>query len=256
MKIVVLLSAGLHPVSGQSILPKVEAQALRLALALGEARGRHAGPTAFPASDALGHGLPHLVHVEIPAEADPVPALVATLEADQPDLILAGRRGQGGDETGLAPYAVASRLGMALVSDAIAVERGEADGTVIVHQALPKGARRRLVVRLPAVVTVHPDAPAPRAFAYGVARRGIVETRLAPPGLPAAERLEERPYRRRPKLMRSAPACGSASERLAAAMGATSSGVANVMVNPTPEEAARAILAHLRAIGVLPPKAA
>jgi electron transfer flavoprotein beta subunit len=256
VKIVVLLSAGRHPVSGEPVLPKVEAQAVRLACGLGEARGLHAGPSVSPANDALGHGLPNLTHAEIPAEAEAIPTLVEALQADPPDLILAGRRGQGGEETGLAPYAVAARLNMVLVSDAVAVEHGEAEGMIIVHQALPKGSRRRLVVRLPAVVTVHPDAPAPRAFAYGVARRGVVEARLAPSELPSAERLEERPYRRRPKLMRGAPVGGSAAERLAAATGEASSGGSNVMIEPTPEDAARAILAHLRAIGVLPPKAA
>jgi electron transfer flavoprotein beta subunit len=252
VKVVVLLSAGLHPVSGQPVLPMIEAQAVRLASGLGRALGLHAGPAAFPSSDALGHGLSRLIHVAIPASADAVPALVEALGADRPDLILTGRRSQGGDETGFVPYAVASQLGMALISDAIAVERAELDGTIIVWQALLKGERRRLVVRLPAVVTVHPDAPAPRSFAYGAARRGKVQSVRAGAVAEVLERPDERPYRRRPKLMRNAPGVGPAAERLAAATGSASSSGAIVLVGPRPEEAARAILARLRAIGVIP----
>lgn len=254
MKIVVLLSDGLHPVSGKPVLPKLEAQAVRLSIGLGEVRGLHAGPDASPASDALGHGLTRLKHVELPICADAVPSLVEALAADSPDLVIAGRRGQGGDETGLAPYAIAAKLSMAVVGDAVSIAHGE-EGTILVEQALPKGARRRLVVKLPAIVTIHPDAPPAQAYAYGVARRGLVETVR---GVAAAvgDRPEERPYRRRPKLISGAPAGGTAAERLAAATGAASSGGANVMVRPTPEEAAREIIAHLRAIGVLPQRAA
>lgn len=258
MKTVVLLSAGAHPVSGASVLPKLEAQALRLALELGETIGLHAGPAAAPASDALGHGLGLLKHLVTEEGADPVPALVTALQAERPDLVLAGRRGQGGEETGLVPYAIAAALGMALVADAVALAPGAEPGILIVEQALPKGAKRRLTVRLPALVTVHPGAPAPSAYAYGVARRGTVTTVAASAAAATAVpvMVEERPYRRRPKLMRNAPAAGSAAERLAAATGAAASSGANVMVNPAPDEAARAILAHLRAIGVLPPPAA
>ncbi|EHP71446.1 putative electron transfer flavoprotein, beta subunit, partial [Methylorubrum extorquens DSM 13060] len=49
MRIVVLLSAGLHPVSGAPVLPRVEAQAIRMAAGLGagsETFGLHAGPDA------------------------------------------------------------------------------------------------------------------------------------------------------------------------------------------------------------------
>ncbi|HEY0292230.1 MAG TPA: electron transfer flavoprotein subunit beta [Hansschlegelia sp.] len=260
MKIVVLLSAGAHPVSSAPVLPRLEAQAMRIALALGETTGLHAGPSAAPAADALGHGLGLLTHLATREGADPIPALVAALKAETPDLVLAGRRGQGGEETGLAPYAVAAALGVTIVADAVALAPGAAPGALVVEQALPKGARRRLVVRLPALVTVHPGAPAPGAYAYGVARRGRVDTIWGVAGSaaePTAIAVEERAYRPRPKLMRSAPSAGSAAERLAAATGGgpASSG-ANVLVQPTPDEAARAILEHLRRIGVLAPAGA
>ncbi len=255
MRIAVLLSSGLHPVSGRPVLPTLEAQAIRMALALGEVEGLHAGPSSAPAADALGHGLARLTHVVIGEDDDPVPALAAALAEWRPDLVLAGRRGQGGDETGLVPYAVAAALKAPLAPDAIALAPGDRAGEIALEQALPKGVRRRLTVRLPAVVTIHPDAPAAQAFAYGMARRGVVAAARGPWASAPASALgiEERAYRRRPKLMRNAPAAGSAAERLATATGVADARGGRLLVDPSPDEAARAILAHLREIGVLPP---
>ena len=258
MNVTVLLSAGRHPVSGDAVLPRLEAQMIRMAGSLGAARGLHAGAAVAPASDALGYGLALIDHLQIDGAADPVPALVAALAAAKPDVILAGRRSQGQDETGMVPYALAKALSIAIICDAIALAPGIATGTLVVDQALPKGAKRRVTVRLPAIVTVHPSAPPPLPFAYGQARRGRIETTAHPetadvtaPAMP----IEERPYRARPKMMRSAPAGASATERLRAATGEGGAGKANVLVDPPPEVAAREILVYLRRIGVLRPAA-
>lgn len=115
-----------------------------------------------------------------------------------------------------------------------------------------------MAVRGPVVVTCHPDAPAPLAYAYGRARRGRVEAlAVAPASLPAlALAVEERPYRRRPKIVKGAPAGGSAAERLKAATGEGGSAASGrLLVEPDPEDAAREILAYLRQIGVLAPSA-
>jgi electron transfer flavoprotein beta subunit len=256
MKVIALLSAGRHPASGAAVLPRLEAQMVRMAGALGETRGIHAGPVAAPASDALGHGLACLEHLRIGSESDPVPVLVSALTAAKPDLVLAGRRSQGNDETGLVPYAVAKALGIVIIPDAIAMTPGPDVGTVVIDQALPKGAKRRLTVRLPAVVTVHPNAPPPLPFAYGQARRRLIETIDCPAAIETPARtIEERPYRARPKIMRGAPAGASAADRLKAATGDSGGGTTNVLVHPTPEVAAREILSYLRGIGVLPPPA-
>ena len=254
MNVTTLVSAGQHPVSGDAILPRLEAQMVRIAAALGTVRGLHAGPAAAPASDSLGHGLLLLDHLRIDADADPVPVLVEALSAAAPDLILAGRRSQGNEETGLVPYALAKALSLTIVADAIAIAPGLEPGTLLVDQALPKGAGRRLTVRLPALVTVHPSAPPPLPFAYGQARRGRIETvepAVAAEGAAGTAQIEERPYRARPKMMRSAPAGASATERLKAATGEAGAGKANVLINPEPAVAAREILAYLRRIGVL-----
>jgi electron transfer flavoprotein beta subunit len=255
VRIAVLLSAGLHPVSGLPVLPTLEAQAVRMALAHGEVVGVHAGPSSASVADAFGHGLARLIHVATGKDDDPASALAAALAEWRPDLVLAGRRGQGGDETGLVPYAVAAALKAPLAPDVVAIAPGDCEGEIALEQALPKGARRRLVVRLPAVVTIHPGAPAPQAFAYGMARRGVV-TEAKGPLRPAPENacpVEERAYRRRPKLMRNAPAPGSAAERLATATGVADAGAGRLLVDPAPDEAARTILAYLREIGVLAP---
>jgi len=118
-----------------------------------------------------------------------------------------------------------------------------------------RGARRRVTLRGPVLATLHPDAPAPLPFAYGQARRGAIETVAGDPDPSAAPvpALEERPYRRRPKLVKGAPSGGSAAERLRAATGEAASGGGRLLVRPEPDEAAREILAHLRLIGVLAP---
>ncbi|MDF2996021.1 MAG: electron transfer flavoprotein subunit beta [Xanthobacteraceae bacterium] len=250
MRISVLLSGGRHPVSGRACPVPVELQAIRLARSLpADIAGLHAGPDASAVHDALGHGLPRISHIVLPEGSDPLDSLAAVLGADTPDLILAGRSGQGGEDSGLLPYVLASRLGNPIVADAVALHEG-GDGTLIVEQALPKGARRRVTVRLPAFVTVHPAAPAPLPFAYGAARRGTVETRAGIAAPLAARAIEERAYRKRPKLIAKAAASASAADRLRAATEAASGG-GRLLVEPTPDEAAREIIAFLREIGVL-----
>lgn len=258
MRIAVLLSAGLHPVSGASVLPRLEAQAIRMAAGLGgETFGLHAGPDAAALAEALGQGLPRIEHITVAAGDDPVPALAARLAEIAPDLILAGRRSQGGDESGLVPYALARALSIPLVPDVVAAAL-DAEGALRLDQSLGRGALRRVVVRGPVVVTCHPDAPAPLAYAYGRARRGRVEALAVAPAVPPVSALavEERPYRRRPKIVKGAPAGGSAAERLKAATGEGGSAASGrLLVEPDPEEAAREILAYLRQIGVLAPPA-
>ncbi|HEY9213094.1 MAG TPA: electron transfer flavoprotein subunit beta, partial [Ancylobacter sp.] len=100
------------------------------------------------------------------------------------------------------------------------------------------------------VVTVHPAAPTPLPFAFGVARRGVIETM---PGIEAPQpesTIEQRPYHKRPKLITTSAAGASAADRLRAATETASTG-GKLLVHPAPEEAAREILAHLRGIGVL-----
>ncbi|MFH6787094.1 MULTISPECIES: electron transfer flavoprotein subunit beta [Methylobacterium] len=266
MKIAVLLSAGRHPVSGAAVLPRLEAQAIRIAVRLGEAFGvldggsapfgLHAGPDAATVADALGQGLARIEHLVLPEGVDPVPALAEHLAATAPDVILAGRRGQGGGESGIVPYALAAALDRPLIADVVSVAPGDEAGTLRLDQSLGRGALRRVVVRGPVVATVHPDAPASLAYAFGRARRGTIVS-LEPTAEPVAGPaipVEERPYRRRPKIVKGAPAGGSAAERLKAATGESGAAASGrLLVDPAPEEAAREILAYLRRVGVVAP---
>jgi electron transfer flavoprotein beta subunit len=246
MKIAVLLSLGQHPVSGRACAAKGDAQAIALAHSLGgEVMGLHAGPGDAAIGDYLGHGLTSLTVLEQPAGADPVPALASALEQQRPDLILAGRQAQGGDGTGLVPYLLAKMLNRPIVADAAAIARS--GGNLVVEQALPRGSRRRVTLPLPALVTVHPAAPPALPFTHGAVRRGTI---LRRPGEVAtmAEPVEERPYRRRPRLM-GGTAGGSAADRLKAATEVAGGG-GKLLVEPDPAVAAREILDFLKRVGV------
>ena len=237
MKAVVLLSSGSHPVSRRAVLPTLEAQAIALAKSLcDEVRGLHAGPDGEGVSDALGHGLNVVDCLTIEPDADPLRALADHLSQSKPDLIVAGRRGQGGQDTGLLPYALADALDLPILADVMAMTNTDDSSIIRLDQALAKGAKRRVTMRLPALITVHPHSAPPLPFAFGRMRRGTIRHRagLSVASLPSD--FEVRPHRARPKLMRQAS--GSPGEN------------GGVIVNPDPEEAARIILEHLERIGV------
>ena len=239
----VLLSAGRHPVSFRPAAVPVETQAVRLARDLGATvTGLHAGTEDAGLREHLGMGLDTIGLLPLSEDGDPLPALAAHLRATAPALILAGQRGQGSTDGGLLPYLLAETLGLPIVADAAAL-RLVAPGLLLVTQALPRGARREVRVALPAVVTVHPAAPAPLSFAYARARRGGFVPRpvgdVALASAVADDAVEERPYRRRPRLLEAGTSTSEATGR--------------VLIDPTPDEAAREILAHLRRIGVLRP---
>ena len=142
MKALVLLSAGRHPVSGKPGPPRVEMQAARLAGELDpDAGGLHAGVSCDSVREALGRGLSHLTHLTLDVQADPVPALVAALKAIGPDVVLAGPRGEGGEDSGLVPYALAHALGWPLVAHAVAVA-ATAGGVSVTQAAARRGAPR------------------------------------------------------------------------------------------------------------------
>ncbi len=248
MKALVLLSESRHPVSGKPCLSRLEAQAARMATILDPTpAGLHAGPGLETVREALGRGLAHLIHLACAVKDDPVPALAAAVREAAPDVVLAGPRGEGGADTGLLPYALAFALGWPLVPDAVTLSPGADAGTLGIEQALPRGARRRVLVRLPVLVSVHPGAPAPLPFAYARARAGGAVTRAPAGRVPVREEdLEERPYRPRPKVM--AQAGLTAAERVAALSGGSTRG--RVLVDPAPEEAAREILSYLRGLGL------
>jgi electron transfer flavoprotein beta subunit len=256
VKIVVLLSAGLHPMSGRPCPVPVELQAISLAQGLlrnqigshgGSVVGLHAGEATPSVLDCFGHGL-STIEVLKQANGDPGAALNAAIRRIAPDLVLAGNRARGGEDSGMVPYCVAASLGWPLCSDAVDVARHKRGFDVI--QAQPRGARRRMVLAAPAIVTVHPAAPAAAAFAFGAARHGNLILTCGSPMAPADRTISEHPYRRRPRLLHGATFGGSAGSRLKAATEVSGGG--QVMIDPLPEEAADAICALLARLGLLP----
>lgn len=246
MKAVVLLSAGRHPNSGAPMPVRAELQAIGLARRLGcTVVGLHAGSADKAVADALGHGLGGITVLAIGPEDDPVPALAAEIAAIAPDLILAGRRGQGGADTGLLPYRLARVCDLPIAADAVAIAR-ETEDRISVIQSLPRGARRRLIMRAPALVTVHFSAPPEHPFVYRERLAGRIDEK---PGIrvPAqAIGFENRPYRQRPRLIGDGAGGGSAEQRLRAATETKSVG-GTLMIDPDPADAAAAILDYLTA---------
>lgn len=85
-------------------------------------------------------------------------------------LVLAGSQAETGEGSGMLPFLLAEKLGWPLVVGLAEVESID-NGTAQVLQALPRGQRRRLKVRLPLLATVDNAAPKPRQSAFGPARR-------------------------------------------------------------------------------------
>lgn len=261
--VAVLLSLGRHPGSGRPRRNPADARALDMALALvREIEGArlvalHAGDSTAPAlRDYLGQGLDVLHVLPSAPEDDPLPVLGAALRTLAPDLLLTGMRAEGGEDGGLLPYILAERLGHALVPAATSVE--VAAGEVRLVQALPRGRRRGVTADLPLTVTIAPPAEGAPLAAYGRARRGRVEPAPAAwlaareEAAAAAVAVEKQAWRQRPRPQ-PVRRKGSAVDRLRAMTGGAATG-GQLLVDPTPEAAARAILDHLITIGIIRPE--
>ncbi|GBQ20492.1 electron transfer flavoprotein subunit beta [Acetobacter estunensis NRIC 0472] len=243
MKAIVLLSAGIDPVSGRPAPVGGEVRAIGLARALGAKTliGLHAGASVPALADYGGYGLKEIICLS-GGEHDPVAALAQFLirasNVSAPDLVLAGTRGCGGADTGLLPYRLAEKLGWPIATGIAApLEEQPAAGRLALAQARARGAVRPVHVTLPCVVTVSDMAECVPSFVFADKRAVQVRDERAE-RTPQGE-MEEgllRPYRRRPKLISAARTGGTGGQ---------------LLVDPTPEEAAAAIIAHLRSLGVL-----
>ncbi|MFT0179163.1 electron transfer flavoprotein subunit beta [Pseudomonas benzopyrenica] len=253
VKVVALVSVGAHPTSGRARRAEQDARAVELGLRLvgDKLRVLHAGD---PAEEALrgylGMGVPALHVLEQPAGADALPALGETLREVGAGLVLTGSQAETGEGSGLLPYLLAETLGWPLVVGLAAVEAVEG-GQATVLQALPRGQRRRLRVRLPFVASVDSAAPAPRQSAFGPARRGELQvetTEVVQDSL--FENGELQPAKARPKRLKVIKA-KTAADRFKAATAKASGDGGQVLKDLTPEAAAAAIFKVLREEGVV-----
>lgn len=256
LSVAVLVSVGRHPLTARARRADQDARAVEMALTLQGAHCRliHAGCHDSDSDGALrgylGMGFEELELIEQAPGADVVPALADALRGAAPQLVLSGARTETGEGSGLLPYLLAEALGWPLVSGLAAVESVE-HGVATVLQALPRGQRRRLRVRLPAIATVDASAPAARQSAFGPARRGEFEVReLSSVTDDAQAEWQVQPARKRPKRLKIVKAA-SARDRFKAAAAKAEGGGGQVLSDATPEQGAEAIFKLLREEGVL-----
>ncbi len=166
--IAALISAGLHPVSGEPRHCRNDSLAMTLGLELAELvsaqiKVLHAGDKHNPAlPNYLALNAKKIDVISVATDANIVDSLATHLA--NTDLILTGSRAEDGEDSGLLPYLLAAKLNIPLVASALAIK--PIKNGIEVLQFLPKGKRRSVTVKLPAVVVVHPLAPIELHFAY------------------------------------------------------------------------------------------
>jgi electron transfer flavoprotein beta subunit len=253
LNIVALVSIGQHPKSGRARRAEQDARAVELGLRLAGDRVQvlHAGDAADETlRQYAGMGLKSLRVLQQSADADAVPALGDYLAEHRPDVVLTGVRAESGESSGMAPYLLAEKLGWPLVTriaDIVSIENGEAQ----VLQALPRGQRRAIQVRLPFVASVDMAATAARQSAFGPGRRAQLD---AMPWVetPDSERAQwqEAPARKRPKRLKMVKA-KTAAERFKAATAKSQGTGGRVIKDQPPMEQAQAIFDLLLEEGVI-----
>ncbi|WP_168790683.1 electron transfer flavoprotein subunit beta/FixA family protein [Paraburkholderia aromaticivorans] len=251
MKIAVLVSVGRHPVSGTARYSRNDAAALTLALSLARTHNArldvlHAGDRSNPALKeylALGARSVEVLEIDTTPElqADATAPLAARLRGY--DLVLTGTRAEGAFDSGMLPYRVANALEMPLVG--AAVEITLRDGCAEVRQFMPKGLRRRVEVRLPALIAVHPLASAAPTYAYARLREGTIR----PVATPAAANPDDLAWTVRPagaKPVRLAAAEKRSGHARMLSATTTESRGGSVVIEGSSVEKAQVILAYLR----------
>ncbi|MEE4305893.1 electron transfer flavoprotein subunit beta [Pseudomonas alliivorans] len=253
VQIISLVSVGAHPTSGRARRAEQDARAVELGLQLvgDNLQVLHAGDAQEPALRAyLGMGLSELHVLEQPQGADALAALTDHIRDSTAQVVLTGSQAETGEGSGMLPFLLAEKLGWPLVTGLAEVESLD-NGIALILQALPRGQRRRLKVRLPFLATVDNAAPKPRQSAYGPAQRGVLgvdEVEVVTDELLTGSALQ--PAKPRPKRLKVIKA-KSGADRMKAATAKASGGGGQVLKGLSPEEGAAAILKLLVEEGVV-----
>jgi len=253
LNVVTLVSIGRHPGSGRERRAEQDGRALELGLRLAGRRvtALHAGdPEAGALRHYAGMGLPGLRVLKQGQESDALPVLADYLSQHPTDIVLTGVRAEAGESSGMLPYLLGETLGWPVVpriADITRVEGGYAE----ILQALPRGQRRALRVKLPFVASVDMAATAPRQSAYGPASRALIESQAVATQVDS-ERAGWRtaPARKRPKRLKVVKA-KSAAERFKAATAKAQKEGGLVIKDQPAAEQARAIFDLLLEEGVV-----
>lgn len=253
LQVITLVSVGAHPTSGRPRRAEQDARAVELGLRLAGERLQvlHAGDADAEALRSyLGMGLNELGVLQQDAGDDALPVLTDYLSGCGAQLVLTGTQAETGEGSGMLPYLLAERLGWPLVVGLVEVEHVD-HGVAQVLQALPRGQRRRLRVRLPFLASVDNAGPLARQSAFGPARRGSLEAlpaaAQADPLLTAAQFQPARPRPKRLKVIKAK----TGAERMKAATAKAVGGSGQVLKDVSPEAGAEAIFNLLIEEGVL-----
>lgn len=253
LKAIGLISVGEHPYTKRARRADQDAKMVELALGLDTVNFEllHAGDPDEPSlRDYLGMGIPELIVLSQPANADVIPALVDYIRSTNADVILTGTEAEVGECSGHLPYTVANLLGFTLVPKIVEVLRID-NNSATVLQALPRGQRRKVEVNLPFVGLIDSAAAEPRQISYLKSVSGNVYY-LGAPFIKdtALENWEFEPAAKRPKRLKKVKAT-SAKDRFKAATAKSETKSSQVMHEPDPNEAAEEILKVLKAEGLL-----
>ncbi len=253
LHVISLVSVGAHPTSGRPRRAEQDARAVELGLQLAgdNLHVLHAGNAEEPALRGyLGMGVDELHVLAQPPGADAVPGLTDYIRESGVQLVLTGSQAETGEGSGMLPYLLAETLGWPLVVGLAEVE-SMSNGSAQVLQALPRGQRRRLKVRLPFLATVDNAAPKPRQSAYGPAQRGLLDVEeievVIDEVFTDAELTPAKPRPKRLKVIKAK----SGADRMKAATAKATGGGGQVLKGVTAQEGAAAILKLLVEEGVV-----
>ena len=250
---VALVSIGAHPASGRARRAEQDARAVELGLQLAgdNLHVLHAGNPHEPALRAyLGMGLDELHVLEQADGDDALPVLRDYIREAGVQVVLMGSQAETGEGSGMLPYLLAEQLGWPLLVGVAQVESIH-NGVALVLQALPRGQRRRLKVRLPFMATVDNAAPKARQNAYGPATRGVVDAEVVEVIVDELSTVGVfQPARPRPKRLKVIRA-KSGADRMKAATAKAAGGGGQILKGKSSEECAQAILKLLIEEGVV-----